>query len=116
MADVAKSAVTILQRDKMGGRNGSYTHDRVRAKVVLSSQGGTTNEIVASAFDLSTIQNCSNAVTDGNTIYPAAPKYSATGLSESIIIADAANATAANHVNAADLTDTIYITVEGRKL
>lgn len=112
MANLAQSAVTVLNKYEESTRQGRYQHTVVRATAVLSGQGTTTNKIAATAFGLNSFVDCSNAVTDGNTIYPAVVSYDGTA----ILLANQAGATAAEHVNPVDVTDTIRITVKGRKV
>ena len=110
MADLASSAVTVTSRRPMGDKQSRRLYDEVRATVVLSGQGSTSNKILASAFGLSSIIKVDNVVTDGNTIYPATPSYDGTY----VLLAGANNATAANHVVAADLTDTVKMVIYGK--
>jgi hypothetical protein len=84
-------------------------YDEIRATVVLSGQGSTTNKIAASAFGLSSIIKVENVVTDSNTVYPASPSYDGTY----VLLANAADDTVANHVVAADLTDTVKMVIYG---
>lgn len=111
MADLASSAVTINATNKLGDRWGKQTYVEIQATVVLSGQGSTSNKILASAFGLDNIKKVDNVVTDSNTIYPACPSYDGTY----VLLADAADATATNHVNAADLTDTVKMVVYGEQ-
>jgi len=109
MADLAASAVTITGNHAIPDKSGRKIYSEIEATVVLSGQGSTSNKVLASAFGLASIKKVEPVVTDSNTIYPAAPSYDGTY----ILIADAANATATNHVNGADLTDTVKMVVYG---
>lgn len=108
MAALASSAVTI-NKSWLEQRLGSMQIKCREVTLVLTGQGGTTNTIPASVLGLTSIEEVSNAVSDGNTIYPCAPSYDGTA----VIVSDAASATAANHINAADLTDTVRLIVKG---
>lgn len=109
MADLAASAVTVTSRRAIGDKTGRKIYTEIIATVVLTGQGSTSNKIPASAFGLSSIVKVEPVVTDGNTIYPAAPSYDGTY----VLIAGAAGETATNHVVATDLTDTVRMVVYG---
>lgn len=109
MADLATDAVTVLREWEVGARNGERKLIRKHVRCVLTGQGGTTNEITASALGLSEVHAVLGAVTDGNTIFPAVPKYDLSA----VLLAKLAEATDANRANPQDLSDTIYMVVEG---
>lgn len=111
MADLASSAVTILETYEVGDRFGKRRSARLRVQLVLTGQGGTTNKISAEALGLEEITMVTNAVSDGNTIHPAAVAYDGSA----VLLAALTQATDANRANAADLTDTVRLTVEGIK-
>lgn len=111
MADLASSAVNILESYEVGDRFGKRRCFRLRVELTLTGQGSTTNKIPASALGLESITRVSNGVTDGNTIFPAGVSHD--GLN--ILLAKLTEATDGNRANAQDLSDVIRLTVEGSK-
>jgi len=109
MADLAASAVTIEDSWTAGGIS-SKRHVEMIATLVLTGQGTTTNQILATALGLTKIERCGNAVGDGNDlIYPAVPNYAGTA----ILLMAVTNATDGTRAAPADITDTVRIFVSG---
>lgn len=108
MASLASSAVTIDNSFTAGGINGKR-QVVLQCTLVLSGQGGNTNKILASAFDLTKIEECSNAIKDDNLlVYVATPAYDGSYLT----LVDCTQATDASRIPA-DITATVRITVRG---
>jgi len=78
MAVAARSQVTVLKQWTEGGTNGRRLSAR---KVTIATsndgtgQGGATNYIPASIFNLQSIEECSVGVQSDNRILLAAPSY-----------------------------------------
>lgn len=72
MANLAITAVKFLDQYQTDGRSGSKFSAR-RVKATLTTMGGLTNKLVASAFNLRLITSVTNAVKSDNTIVAAAP-------------------------------------------
>lgn len=104
MADLAKSAVTILESWLEVGTNRQLKVRRVKA--TLSGQGGGTDKINASLFDLTRIYDCSSFVkSDDSLMVTAAPSKDQTHL---LLKAAGTNAPANNAANG-----DYYFTVKG---
>jgi len=110
MADLASTAVSVDKLSYVTLTNGLVLY-RKECTVTLTGQGGTTNKIPATAFGLSSVSKTSNWVSNDATpkVVPASFSYDRA----TILLADAANATAANHQTPADATGTYRCTVEG---
>lgn len=80
MADLASSAVTILDSWEEDGLNGKkYVGRRVR--LTLTGQGTTSNKITASVLKLGTIVSSSPALeADNSEIRPTSPSYDQSNL------------------------------------
>lgn len=55
MAAVTQANVTVIASDRLGDRSGKSTFQRVKASVVLSTQGATSGDLIPGLFGLSTI-------------------------------------------------------------
>lgn len=109
MADLAASGVTVSASWTAGAVTGKR-HVEKLVKLVLTGQGTTTNKIPASALGLTKIESCSNGVKDDDTkIYPAVPSNDG----KNLLLMDVTNATDASRAAPADITATIFITVQG---
>lgn len=97
MANLSREAVTILDQYTTGGDTGKKFSAR-RVKLVLSSQGGLTNQIPASVLNLAKITRSSSAVTSANVVHNTSPSYDGTYL----VFA------------AGDQTATVILNVEGQ--
>jgi hypothetical protein len=110
MSDLASSAVTAIRTWPAGGLSGK---DQVHGyyDVALTGQGDTTDEILATAFGLTKIEHCGNAIVDDNSaIYPAVPNYDGSA----ILLANLAQATDADRTDPATATGiTVRIFVAG---
>lgn len=103
MADVAKNAVVTDAAWRSGGLNNRRFLNK-RVKVTLSTQGGNTNKVPASVFNMSKIKSCGSAVkSDNSVIVPCAPSVDGLRL---IFGGGAANI-------AADYSGDFYVTVVG---
>lgn len=103
MANLAASAVTLeggwIEGDVSGKR-----HVCRKLKLVLTGQGGSTNKITAAILGFQSIEQCSNANSDGDDhVYCAAPSYDGSFLTLKASATDAL----------ADITDTVRIVVKG---
>lgn len=104
MAALAASAVSITDSWTEGGLNGKR-FACVKATLTLTGQGGATNSIAASLFNLRIIEQALPAIGDGNDhIYVASPSYDGTLL---LLKASATDAPA-------DITDTVDVIVKGQ--
>ena len=81
--------------------------------LVLSSQGGLTNNIPASLFGLSAITEARGFRTSSSVKYDAGPSYDGTTAGAYLVFYDATNATDASRNNPADITATVRGTVIG---
>lgn len=110
MADLASSAVSIDKISNTTLSNGIVLY-RKECTVTLTSQGGITNRILATAFGLSSISLTSNWTSNDATpkIYPAAPTYAR----DVILLSDITNVTDASKINPIDIAGTYRCTVEG---
>jgi len=80
------------------------------ARMVLEGAGGATHLIPATAFGLDVVESCSNVLDVTNSkVYPAVPAADGSV----VHIADADNATAANHAGLGGLTTTAQIEIHG---
>lgn len=103
MANLAASAVTVVDNYTEGGANGKK-YSVYDLTLVLVAMGTATNKIQASVFGLATIQRCSLAIDSANVaVYPTSPSYDGTLV---LIGGGASNAPQ-------DITATIHITVWG---
>ena len=103
MANLPASAVTFLESwvEHFPGK----AVKRRRVTVTLSTQGGTTNTIPASLFDLSVITGCSSlTASDNSLVITAAPSYDG-----SILLLKAAG----TNVPADYASGTYLMTIEG---
>jgi hypothetical protein len=108
MGAVASSAVTI--NDVWYSANTGPTVKNVDATIVLSSQGGLTNNIPASLFGMASIKSASNGVDSaGSVLYPCGPSYAGAYL----CVYDMTNATDATRSTPADVSVTLRVTVTG---
>lgn len=104
MANLAASAVTILSSWTEGGLNGKQLKCR-QVTVVLAAMGTVANKILASAFELTTVEQVENFIKSDNTlVLPAAPSYDG---SQVVLANQAAFAPA-------DVTGTFRTTVKGQ--
>jgi hypothetical protein len=105
MASLASTGVTVLDSWTEGKTNGRKRTVK-RCQIVLSSMGGTTNTIPATAFGLSRIDRCSNLTLSTNaSVRVASPSYDG-----SLILVVAAQETSSAP---ADISGTFYIEVAG---
>lgn len=105
MASLAASGVTTNDNYNEGGNNGKK-FSVIEATVVLSSMGGTTNKILASAFSLTTISRSTTLVkTDNSAAYLTAPSADGTFL---LVFPTAAD-------TPADVSGTFNITLHGKQ-
>lgn len=80
MADLAASAVTILDNYFSDGGNGKKFRTR-KVRLVLTTQGGATNKIPAEVLNLTSIESATPAVaSDNSLVIVAAPSYDKTFL------------------------------------
>ncbi len=103
MAALTKAGVTIEDFWTEGATNGKYFKG-VRAKLVLSSQGGATNNIPASLFGMKKITEVYPGAKDDSTRQEFFPSYDGT-----LLIANTAGSYAA-----ADITGTFRVTIVGK--
>lgn len=109
MAALAQSAVTINRAWVEGGLAGKDVRCR-QVTLVLTGQGTIANPIAASLFNLTKIEQCSNAINDADTvIYPCVPSYDGTKLLFNSLV----QATDANRALPADITATVRLIVKG---
>ena len=105
MASLAQSAVTIIESWRELGLGGKQIKVR-KATVALTGQGGTTNTIPASLFDMTTIYDCSSLVlSDNSLMITAAPSADGTIL---LLKAAGTNAPSDNATNG-----TYTLTIKG---
>lgn len=103
MADLAASAVTILDSWTEGGNNGKKLNV-YKCSATFTAMGTATNKLLATAFRLIQIERVSPFVADDNSlVIAAAPNVAGT-----LILLKAAGSNAP-----ADYTDTFYFTVWG---
>lgn len=79
MANVLQSKVTINDSWLTDGNTGKKFSAR-NVTVILATQGGTTNKLLASVLALTKIVDCSPVTASDNSIYTAAPSYDGTFL------------------------------------
>ena len=110
MAAVAQSAVTIIRSETVGTASNKWYENLVRASVVMSAQGGTAGDLVASLFGLAAIHSVFSyrfvtsapaeaavaVTTDGTNIFTFTTDDGATG--------------------PANVTGTLYLELRGRSL
>lgn len=110
MASLAKSGVTVRDSWYEGGAPTTKKTKVMSVTIVLSSMGGATNTIPASAFGLTTIREVSTLQKSDDTLaVPAAPSYDGT----KIFLYNLAQATDANRDDPADFTGTFRCLVKG---
>jgi hypothetical protein len=116
MAAITPSNVTVLDAGDSASKQSKSRGIRRRVAVALTAQGGTAGDLPASAFRLKQITEVNfngffdgtnwragvqvgiaNAGTDNNSVFPA----------------DLLQATDASRGNPANLTGTLYLTIEG---
>lgn len=103
MADVLVSAVVTQEAWRSGGMNNRRFLSK-RVKVTLSTQGGNTNKVPVSIFNMSKIKSCSSAMkSDNSVIIPCSPSVDGTRL---VFGGGVANA-------AADYSGDFYVTIYG---
>jgi len=112
MASLAASQVTRLRTWTEGSVTGKE-RKCWRVSIATSSspgQGGTTNTIPASVFEMSVIEESSAAILADGTLIPTSP--SSTGAA--LYLYDLTNATDANRADPADFISTTFVvTVKG---
>lgn len=109
MADLAKSAVTVLNQWTEGGLNGKRVSCR-QVSLVLTAQGSTANKIPASVLGLKSIEQCTTFVKSDNAkVYIASPDAAGVNL----LLVDLTQATDANRIPA-DITATVLGIVKGQ--
>lgn len=85
----------------------------VNVTLVLSSQGGLTNNIPASLLGLRAVTRAYSGRDSSSKLYPAGPSYDGTTTGTYLVFYDLTNATDANRNAPADITATVRISVEG---
>lgn len=98
MPDLASSAVTLIKEELFAGPgHKNWAMKRVRLNV--SAQGGTTNQIPASALGFAELHGCTNGYNAGSNLVVLA-----TIGGNAVRLADLNQATDANRANPADMT------------
>lgn len=113
MADLLASNVTIIKTFPWGGINGKRGVC-IKARYTATTAGGAANRLLASAFGLREIEDCSHVLLDAATkqVFPAVP--SADG--SLIYLSNPVQATDANRADAADMAtgaNNAYVTLYG---
>lgn len=108
MADLASSAVTVVNSWSNGGVNGKRHVEEI-VTLVLTGQGDSTDKILATALGFTKIEQCGNAVLDDDSIvYIASPSYDGSH----ILLVDPTESTDASRVPVA-VTGTVRLFVAG---
>ena len=109
MPALTASGVTVLKSWEEATKSGKVINRVVEALLVLSSQGGATNNIPASLFGLRYIREADGGIASDNKAFLVQPSYNGTLL----LTYDLNQATDASRNTAADITATIRVTVKG---
>ena len=112
MATLTASSVTLNGFFYDGARVGSR-HKVCDVTLVLSSQGGLTNNIPASLFGLSTITEAFSFRDSSSNLYLAAPSWDGTTTGAYLVFYAITNATDASRNAPADITATVRGKVVG---
>lgn len=112
MAALTASGVTLNGFYYRGARVGSK-HKVCDVTLVLSSQGGLTNNIPAALFGLSTITECFSFRDSSSNVYLAGPSYDGTTTGAFLVFYAITSATDATRNAPADITATVRGKVSG---
>jgi hypothetical protein len=115
MAAITYANVTDIESYDIGTRQGKLVSLRRRVAIVLSAQGGTAGDIPASALGFSEIFSATAKVLDVSGTPKGALVMVAVDGSE-LIPVDLNQATDANRTARANITGTLYVTIDGRGL
>lgn len=112
MAALTSASVTINGYYYLGLRPESK-RKVINATLVLSSQGGLTNNIPATLFGLRAVTRAYSGRDSSSKFYPAGPSYDGTTTGIYLVFYDMTNATDATRNSPADITATVRISIEG---
>ena len=119
MAAITSANVTLITRVEMKGK-GILTEVMREVAIVLSSQGGTSGDIPASALSMVYVDKVEQiGFIDGSSALryvPGVVEYTTTGHGTGILPIDLTNATDANRNLPANVTGTWRVRVYGREV
>jgi hypothetical protein len=110
MAALTSSGVTFNRIWYEGDRNSREVQKCVDVTLVLSTQGGATNNIPASILGLSLIYEGGIAVSSAELVFLTGPSYAQTLLQ----VYNIEVSTDANRADPVDITGTIRVIVRGK--